>query len=123
IMLSFFFSSRRRHTRFSRDWSSDVCSSDLGTALIMAYEKRGYTLTDRGTYLAYLKKTDLQIMVEGDSRLNNPYSVIAVNPSRHPRINHAGAMKFIDWLTSEEGQRAIAEYQVGGAQLFFPSAK
>ncbi len=95
----------------------------MGTALIMAYEKRGYTLTDRGTYLAYLKKTDLQIMVEGDSRLNNPYSVIAVNPSRHPRINRAGATKFIDWLTSGEGQRAIAEYQVGGAQLFFPSAK
>src|SRR5205807_9034189 len=65
----------------------------MGTALIMAYEKRGYTLTDRGTYLAYLKKTDLQIMVEGDSRLNNPYSVIAVNPSRYPKINHAGAMK------------------------------
>ena len=62
-------------------------------------------------------------MVEGDSRLNNPYSVIAVNPSRHPRINHAGATRFIDWLTSDEGQRAIAEYKVGGAQLFFPSAK
>jgi tungstate transport system substrate-binding protein len=95
----------------------------MGTALIMAYEKRGYALTDRGTYLAYLKKTDLQVMVEGDSRLNNPYSVIAVNPSRQPRINHAGAMKLIDWLTADEGQRAIAEYKVGGAQLFFPSAK
>ena len=95
----------------------------MGTALIMADEKRGYTLTDRGTYLAYLKKTDLQIMVEGDSRLNNPYSVIAVNPSRHPRINHAGATRLIDWLTSDEGQRAIAGYKVGGAQLFFPSAK
>jgi len=49
--------------------------------------------------------------------------VIAVNPSRHPRINPAGASRFIDWLTSDEGQRAIAEYKVGGAQLFFPSAK
>jgi tungstate transport system substrate-binding protein len=95
----------------------------MGTALIMTYEKRGYTLSDRGTYLAYRGKTDLEIMVEGDKRLHNPYSLIAVNPARHPKINHSGAMKLIDWMTGPEGQKAIADFKIGGAQLFFPAAK
>lgn len=95
----------------------------MGTALIMAYEKRGYALTDRGTYLAYRSKIDLQIMLEGDPRLHNPYGVIAVNPARHSRINHAGAMQLIEWLVAAEGQGAIAEFKVSGEQLFFPSAQ
>ena len=114
-----------RDARVEPKWEGYYLSigQGMGTALIMTYEKHGYTLTDRGTYLAYEGKTDLQIMVEGDSRLNNPYGVIAVNPARHPRINHAGALKLIQWLTGPEGQKAIADYKVHGHQLFFPSAK
>jgi len=95
----------------------------MGTALIMTYEKRGYTLSDRGTFLAYRGKTDLEIMVEGDKRLHNPYGLIAVNPARHPKINYSGAMQLIDWMTGPEGRKAIADFKIGGAQLFFPAAK
>ena len=106
-------------------WSGYYLSigQGMGTALVMAYEKRGYVLSDRGTFLAYRAKLDLQIMVEGDNRLLNPYGVIAVNPARYPRVNHAGAMALIEWLTSAEGQQLIAQFKVNGAQLFFPSAK
>jgi tungstate transport system substrate-binding protein len=95
----------------------------MGTALIMAYEKNGYVLSDRGTYLAYRGKTNLQVLVEGDKRLFNPYGVIAVNPTRHPKVNYADAVKFIDWLVSKEGQDLIAAYKIDGAQLFFPMVK
>ncbi len=108
-----------------RKWSGYYLSigQGMGTALVMAYEKRGYLLSDRGTFLAYRGRLDLQIMVEGDKRLLNPYGVIAVNPARHPNVNFAGAMKLIEWLTSAEGQQMIAAYKVNGAQLFFPSAR
>jgi tungstate transport system substrate-binding protein len=95
----------------------------MGTALVMAFEKRGYVLSDRGTFLAYRGKLDLQVMVEGDKRLLNPYGIIAVNPARYPRVNFAGAMRLIDWLTSSEGQQLIAGFKANGAQLFFPSAR
>ncbi|MFL6622501.1 MAG: substrate-binding domain-containing protein [Sulfurifustaceae bacterium] len=91
-------------------------------ALLMANETRGYTLTDRGTWLALRRKLDLQILDEGDKRLFNPYGVIAVNPKRYPDINYRGAMAFIDWLTSSEGQRTIASFKVDGETLFFPTA-
>ena len=68
-------------------------------------------------------KLDLQILVEGDPRLFNPYGVIAVSPQKHPDVNYEGAMRFIDWLTSSSGQQAIGEFRVGGKQLFFPDAK
>ncbi len=92
----------------------------MGQTLTMASEKQGYTLTDRATYATYKDKTGLEIMVEGDKRLLNPYGVIAVNPKRHPGINYGGAMTFVRWLTSDEGQKTIAAYRPKGAQLFFP---
>ncbi|MCX7152331.1 MAG: substrate-binding domain-containing protein [Proteobacteria bacterium] len=95
----------------------------MGTALIMAYEKKGYVLSDRGTYIAYQGKINLQVLVEGDKRLLNPYGVIAVNPARHPKVKYNDAMKFIDWLVSKEGQDLIAAYKIGGSQLFFPMAR
>jgi tungstate transport system substrate-binding protein len=94
----------------------------MGTALMMTHEKRGYTLTDRGTYLAYRNKIDLEILLQGDPRLHNPYGIIAVSPTRHPRINHSAALKLVDWITGTEGQKAIAAFNVAGKQLFFPSA-
>jgi tungstate transport system substrate-binding protein len=106
-------------------WSGYYLSigQGMGTALMMAFEKRGYVLSDRGTFLAYKGKLDLQILVEGDKRLLNPYGVIAVNPKRYPKVNYTGAMQLIDWLTSMEGQQLIAGFKVNGAQLFFPTAK
>jgi tungstate transport system substrate-binding protein len=95
----------------------------MGEVLTMAAEKSAYTLTDRATYGAYRSRTGLEILVEGDPQMFNPYGIIAVNPAHHPGANHAGAMELIAWITSPEGQRRIAEFNVNGEQLFFPSAK
>ncbi|NDP41758.1 MAG: tungsten ABC transporter substrate-binding protein [Aromatoleum sp.] len=95
----------------------------MGEVLTMAGEKRAYTLTDRATYAAYRSKTGLAILIEGDPRMFNPYGIIAVNPQRSPGVNHQGAMDLINWITSAEGQRAIAGFRIEGEQMFFPSAK
>ncbi len=92
----------------------------MGEVLTIAGQVAAYTLSDRATYGAYRGRTGLEILVEGDPQLFNPYGVIAVNPARYPDVNHRGAMRFIEWLTGEEGRRAIAEFRVGGEQLFFP---
>jgi tungstate transport system substrate-binding protein len=95
----------------------------MGEVLNMAAEMNAYTLTDRATYAAYQAKTGLAIAVEGDPKMFNPYGVIAVNPERHPGVNYKGAMQFIDWITSPEGQARIASFKINGQQMFFPSAK
>jgi tungstate transport system substrate-binding protein len=98
----------------------------MGEVLIMAHEKGAYTLTDRGTYLAFQKegKINLPILFEGDPTLFNPYGIIAVNPARHPSVNYIMAMALIGWVTSQEGQRIIADFGKGkyGAALFYPDA-
>ena len=95
----------------------------MGEVLTMASELQGYTLSDRATYGAYRAKTGLNILVQGDPKMFNPYGVIAVNPKKFPDVNYEGAMDFINWITSDEGQKKIAEFKVDGEQLFFPSAK
>jgi tungstate transport system substrate-binding protein len=92
----------------------------MGQTLTVAGEKQAYTLSDRATYTTYASKTGLEIMVQGDKRLLNPYGVIAVNPKRYPKVNYEGAMAFIEWLTSVKGQQAIGDYRFKGAQLFHP---
>ena len=96
----------------------------MGDVLIMAHEKGAYTLTDRGTYLAFQKdgKINLPILFEGDPTLFNPYGIIAVNPERHPSVNYVMAMAVIGWVTSPAGQKIIAEYgkEKYGAPLFYP---
>jgi len=98
----------------------------MGEVLIMAHEKGGYTLTDRGTYLAFQKegKINLPILFEGDPTLFNPYGIIAVNPERHTHVQYTLAMALIGWVTSQGGQKIIAEYGKGkyGAPLFYPDA-
>ena len=94
----------------------------MGEVLTMSASLRGYTLTDRATYAAYRSRTGLEILVEGDPRLYNPYGIIAVNPKKYPGANYRGAMLLIDWITSAEGQKLIADFKVDGVQLFFPSA-
>jgi len=95
----------------------------MGQTLTVAGEKGGYTLTDRATYATYKDRTGLEILVEGDAKMFNPYGVIAVNPKRYPGVNYDGAMNFIEWITSPEGQQAIAAFKPTGAQLFFPDYK
>lgn len=95
----------------------------MGEVLSMAAELQAYTLTDRATYAAYRAKTGLVVAVEGDRKMFNPYGIIAVNPAKYKNINYKGAMQLIEWITSEEGQKRIAEFRVDGQQLFFPSAK
>ena len=94
----------------------------MGPTLQIADEKRGYTMTDRGTYLAYKEKIDLLILVEGDLRLFNPYGIIAVNPAKHPHVNYVYAMALIGWVTSVEGQKIIANYKKFGEALFHPTS-
>ena len=101
------------------DWYLSV-GQGMGATLTMANEQQAYTLSDRGTYLKRLAEgLDLQIMVEGDPLLSNPYGVIMVNPERFPDVNADLAQKFVNWLTSPETQEAIDAYRVNGHQLFF----
>jgi tungstate transport system substrate-binding protein len=94
----------------------------MGTTLLMAEEKKAYTLCDRGTYLAYQDKISLVILSEGDPKLINRYSVIAVNPCLHPEVNYVYAMAFIGWLTSPACQRMVGDFKVKGEILFHPTA-
>ena len=95
----------------------------MGPTLLMADEKRGCTLVDRGTLIAYRERVDLVILSEGDPRLFNPYGILAVDPARHDHVNYVYAMALIGWVTSAEGQGLIREFTVGGEQLFHPNAE
>ncbi|WP_243319116.1 substrate-binding domain-containing protein [Geothrix paludis] len=96
----------------------------MGQTLAVAAEKRAYTLSDRGTYLALRKKLGLEILSEGDAALLNVYHVIEVNPARHPKVNTSGARAFADFLVSKDVQTIIKEFGIGtfGSPLFFPDA-
>ncbi|MEW8323890.1 MAG: substrate-binding domain-containing protein [Candidatus Thiodiazotropha taylori] len=94
----------------------------MGKVLQIAAEMDAYTLTDRGTWLAYEKKSPLKIGFEGDPLLFNPYGIIAVNPQRYPDTNHRGAQALIQWLISPEGQERINNFRIGSNRLFTPSA-
>jgi len=97
----------------------------MGDTFRMADEKKAYTLIDRATYLALKDKYKLEIVVEKDKSLLNPYGVISVNPKKFPNVDYEGATKFAEWLTSEKGQKMIGEFGVKefGQQLFVPDAK
>lgn len=94
----------------------------MGETLLMASEKRAYTLTDRATYLTYKQRADLQILSQGDPVLFNPYTIIAVNPARHREVKYVEAMQLIAWMTSVEGQALIAGFKHEGRTLFTPMA-
>ena len=103
------------------DWYK-AAGQGMGKVLLMTDELRGYTLVDRGTWLSMQGKVGLQILVQGDQQLFNPYHVIAVNPARYPDANYTGAMALISWLTSIEGQHLVAQFRVNGQELFVPTA-
>ncbi|HEY3490191.1 MAG TPA: substrate-binding domain-containing protein [Candidatus Deferrimicrobiaceae bacterium] len=94
----------------------------MGEVLMMAAEKGGYALTDRGTFIAFRRKTGLVVLAQGDEKLRNPYGVIVVNPQRHPHVRTGLARRFIDFVTGEEGRALIASYRVDGEPLFYPVA-
>ncbi len=98
------------------------CGCGMGPALNIAASTGAYVLADRGTWLNFKNRADLAVLVEGDKRLFNQYGVMVVNPAKHPHVKLAPAQKFVDWVTSTAGQTAIASYQIGGEQLFFPNA-
>lgn len=94
----------------------------MGKVLQMASELQGYTLTDRGTWLALRDKLELTLLFEGGERLENPYQIILVNPQRYDDLNVQGARALSEWLVSEEGQAMIDGFEVEGEQLFFSTA-
>ena len=94
----------------------------MGDTLLIADQKKAYTLTDIGTFLNYEKQLDLKVLLQGDPALKNLYSVIAVNPDRFPDVRYREAMDFIAFVTSPEGQTVIAKYVKHGTRLFTPDA-
>jgi len=107
--------------RAAGSWYLETGSGMSGT-LNTASGKNAYTLSDRATWLQFRNKGTLEILVEGDRRLFNPYGVILVNPARHPHVKAAEGRAFMDWLTSREGQAAIEGFTIEGRTVFFPSA-
>ena len=103
-------------------WYRDT-GSGMGPALNTAASLNAYILADRGTWLSFKNRQNLVIVVAGDKRLFNQYGVILVNPAKHAHVKQAAGQQFIDWLLSDVGQKAIADYKIGGEQLFFPNAK
>ena len=102
-------------------WYRDT-GQGMGPALNTASSMNGYILTDRGTWISFKNRGDLTIVVEGDNRLFNQYGVMLVNPEKHKHVKKDMGQIFIDWVVSPGGQKAIADYKIGGEQLFFPNA-
>ncbi len=98
------------------------CGCGMGPALNIASSSSAYVLADRGTWLNFKNRGDLAVLVQGDKRLFNQYGVMVVNPGKHPHVKAALAQTFADWVVSPAGQSAIADYKIGGEQLFFPNA-
>jgi tungstate transport system substrate-binding protein len=102
-------------------WYRDT-GQGMGPALNTASSMNGYILADRGTWISFKNRGHLAILVQGDRRLFNQYGVILVNPEKHKHVKKDLGQAFIDWVVSRDGQKAIADYKIGGEQLFFPNA-
>lgn len=102
-------------------WYRDT-GQGMGPALNTTASMNGHVLADRGTWISFKNRGNLAILVEGDKRLFNQYSVILVNPEKHRHVKKDLGQAFIDWIVSPDGQKAIADYKISGEQLFFPNA-
>jgi tungstate transport system substrate-binding protein len=102
-------------------WYRDT-GQGMGPALNSASSMNAYILSDRGTWISFKNRGDLTIVVEGDKRLFNQYGVALVNPAKHSHVKKDLGQAFIDWVLSAEGQKNIADYKIGGEQLFYPNA-
>jgi len=103
-------------------WYREI-GQGMGAALNTASAMNGYVLSDRGTWISFKNRGNLEISVEGDKRLFNQYGVMLVNPEKFPSVKKELGQRFVDWLISAEGQAAIAGYKIDGQQLFFPNAE
>ena len=101
-------------------WYREI-GQGMGAALNTSGAMNGYVLADRGTWISFKNRGELDIAVEGDRRLFNQYGVILVNPAKHAHVKKDLGQAFIDWIISVEGQKAIADYKIGGESLFFPN--
>ena len=106
----------------SAKWYRET-GSGMGATLNIAAGMAGYTLTDRATWTSFGNKADLDILVEGDKNLFNPYGVMLISKNKCPTVNTKAGQAFIDWLLSETGQSAISAFRVDGKQLFFAHAQ
>lgn len=97
--------------------------SGMGAVLNIASSMNAYTISDRATWLNFANRGNLDILVEGDPPLFNQYALMLVNPERNTHIKQEEAAVFMDWMTSKEGQRIIAEFKLGGKVLFHPNAR
>ncbi|MCU7835307.1 MAG: substrate-binding domain-containing protein [gamma proteobacterium symbiont of Taylorina sp.] len=104
---------------FKEKWHREI-GQGMGKTIQMANELGAYTLTDRGTWLSFQDKVNLEILYQGDVSLFNPYGIIAVNPERYADINIDGANALIQWLISEQTQKLIGQYKKQDQILFFP---
>ena len=102
-------------------WYKEI-GQGMGAALNTASASNAYVLADRGTWISFKNRGELDIVVQGDKRLFNQYGVMLVNPAKHPHVKKEPGQAFIDWLVSPAGQKAIADYKIEGQQLFFPNA-
>jgi tungstate transport system substrate-binding protein len=125
-----FTKGQKRQIRFLHpnglgEWYLSI-GQGMGKTLTFADEKRAYTLADRGTYIKYKFGRDvpleLDVLVEGDVMLANPYGVIPVDPKKHPHVQYKLVKQFAEWLVSARGQSVIRNYRLHGKQLFYPDA-
>jgi len=105
----------------SGSWYRET-GSGMGPTLNTAAGMDAYALTDRGTWLSFDNRQNLEIAVEGDPRLFNQYGIVLVNPDRHPHVKAELGQTFIDWVLSDAGQEAIGAFEINGQQAFFPNA-
>lgn len=102
-------------------WYREV-GQGMGKTLQIANETDAYTITDRGTWLAYRARLEINLLYENESELLNPYGIIAVNPQRHPDVNYAAASRLIRWITAPPAQKLIDDFRIQGQTLFVPAA-
>lgn len=103
--------------KYSGDWYQEV-GAGMGATLNITAAKRGYTLSDRGTWISFKNKQELAVLLSGGPKLLNPYGLILINPKKHPHTKVHEGTKFIDWVISQEGKNAINNYRVNNLQLF-----
>ncbi|MBT3904472.1 MAG: solute-binding protein [Rhodospirillaceae bacterium] len=108
--------------KVSGTWYRET-GSGMGATLNTSSATNAYTMTDRGTWLAFQNKVGLSVLVEGLPPLFNPYGVILVNKAKHPHVKAKEGQILIDWLISKEGQKAIGAFTINGKKLFTPNAK
>ena len=101
------------------EWYLSV-GQGMGAVLKITDDKQAYTLADRGTYLAFKDKIDMEIVHHGAAELRNPYHIILINPEIHPHVQTTLAQKYVDFIRGQEGQHIIREFRISGEQLFIP---